>query len=311
MNRNLFSPSHHVVFPFQMLALFVLVSIIGCSAQQNASLPIEIAPVQTSSCPNATMRETIRRDIRNQVQTRLGLPTFQPPCSGANRGAWYRIANLNMSDPSQQCPQGLRQTSFSKRTCGSTTPNSQVGRCDSTTFSVNNTEYTQVCGRIIGYKYYQTAAFFSYYGRSQTTVESSYVDGLSLTHGAAGQREHIWTFAGSISDVGIERNRYGLCPCTSYMPIPTPPFVGNDYFCESGTNDPNSDNIAVFYPNDPLWDGQDCGGPNGTTCCAFNTPPWFTKTLPNPTTDDIELRLCSNSHFHSNTPIEIVELYIR
>ncbi len=30
------------------------------------------------------------------------------------------------------------------------------------------------------------------------------------------------------------------------------------------------------------------------TCCEFNNPPWFCKQLPQPTTDDIELRLCGN-----------------
>ena len=41
----------------------------------------------------------------------------------------------------------------------------------------------------------------------------------------------------------------------------------------------------------PLWDGEGCGPINA--CCQLNNPPWFCTPLPQPTTDDIELRLCA------------------
>ena len=48
------------------------------------------------------------------------------------------------------------------------------------------------------------------------------------------------------------------------------------------------------------------------TCCTFNSPPWFCKTLPHPTTDDIELRLCIDKGHTNNENVvfEKVELYI-
>ena len=49
---------------------------------------------------------------------------------------------------------------------------------------------------------------------------------------------------------------------------------------------------GTIYADDPLWDGEGCGATNA--CCQFNNPPWFCTTLPQPTTDDIEMRLCSN-----------------
>jgi hypothetical protein len=65
-----------------------------------------------------------------------------------------------------------------------------------------------------------------------------------------------------------------------------------------------------FYADDPLWDGQGCG-PN-STCCTFNNPPWFCKQLPQSTNADLEVRLCSrNSARHENTPIELIEIYIK
>ena len=86
-----------------------------------------------------------------------------------------------------------------------------------------------------------------------------------------------------------------------------PPFIGQDYFCETGSRQAFSYN--TFYTDDPLWDGQGCGGTS--TCCEFNNPPWFCKQLPQPTTDDIELRLCSDQSIgDEDTPIEIAEIYV-
>ena len=66
----------------------------------------------------------------------------------------------------------------------------------------------------------------------------------------------------------------------------------------------------VFYPNAPLWDGQVCEG--GGTCCQFNNPPWFTKNLANPTTENIELRLCLYHYAHyADIALEQLELYVQ
>ena len=46
----------------------------------------------------------------------------------------------------------------------------------------------------------------------------------------------------------------------------------------------------MVYIDDPLWDGRGCILSN--PCCSFNNPPWFYKQLPQPTTDDLEMRVC-------------------
>ena len=49
-----------------------------------------------------------------------------------------------------------------------------------------------------------------------------------------------------------------------------------------------------------------------STCCSFNNPPWFCKELPQPTRDDIELRLCADqATSDEDTPLEVVEIYIQ
>ena len=90
--------------------------------------------------------------------------------------------------------------------------------------------------------------------------------------------------------------------------------MGEDYFCDSGSESPTNYFINQLIADDPLWDGQGCGG--NSTCCSFNNPPWFCKPLPQPTTDDIELRLCSSPDGNANgdrsyTPLENVQIFVQ
>ena len=99
------------------------------------------------------------------------------------------------------------------------------------------------------------------------------------------------------------------CPCDTASPGVVPAFVGNDYFCESGLHSEWNEEFVLFS-DDVLWDGQNCT--SNSTCCQFNNPPWFTRNLTNATTDDIELRICTNSPItFDDVPIELVELYVQ
>ncbi len=218
-----------------------------------------------------------------------------------------RVANLDMTDPNQNCPAEFTTVTRETpplRTCGRIS-NGQSG-CVSTTYQTHGVAYTQACGRIKAYQYGSTTAFVLYDVDNKKTIDSPYLDGISLTHGQS-PRQHIWTFAGARDETGSS-NYY--CPCTRPNITFTgsvPPFIGQDYFCDTASRDAVQ---IKFYPDDPLWDGQGCGGTS--TCCEFNNPPWFCKQLPQPTTDDIELRICyDSSAYNEDTPIEIVEIYIR
>jgi hypothetical protein len=159
-----------------------------------------------------------------------------------------------------------------------------------------------VCGRIRAYQLGETTAFGSY----NQGIDNHYVDGISLTHGKAGRRQHIWTFAAGLAEVSTHWPEYG-CPCDTGDSDRVPKFVGRDYFCESGVNHAWSNNLAL-HSDDVLWDGQDCTP--SSTCCQLSNPPWFTKNLPSATTDDIELRICTNS-YHDDIPFELIELYVQ
>ena len=232
-------------------------------------------------------------------------------CSCNTTGGWMRVANLDMTDPNQNCPTRFRlvsRTSAPLRTCGRPGP----AGCVSTTFQTYGVEYSHVCGRVIGYQFGTPDAFNEEF-TSIVSIDSTYVDGVSITHGQSPQL-HIWSFIGAHDEGGADGNRLRICPCTrSDIPytgsISSSSFVGQDYFCDTGSRETIPDRHLTFYPDDPLWDGQGCG--SNSTCCEFKNPPWFCRQLPQLTTDDIELRLCGNEKTsNEDTPIKQVEVYI-
>ena len=161
---------------------------------------------------------------------------------------WRRVVYLNMTDPTTNCLSGWRLVTFSsKRLCGRVS--SDWLTCDSVLFPVTGGDYTSVCGSIRAYQYGPTDAFEPYHIGEATTIDSAYASGVSLTHGSP--RQHIWTFAAGYSE--IEPTRVDACPCDATIDITIPPFVGGDYFCESGVN---SGTPHGFHPDDPLWGGS-------------------------------------------------------
>ena len=222
-----------------------------------------------------------------------------PPYDCGGTGGWRRVVYLNMTDPNTNCPSGWNLTTYSKRTCGKV--NTSDLSCDSVFFPVGGRDYTSVCGSIRAYQYNRTDAFEAYDDGRVTTIEGAYVSGISLTHGSP--RQHIWTFAAGSSE--DQPTRDDACPCDASINITIPPFVGGDYFCESGVN---SGSFNGFHPDDPLWDGEGCS--SSSSCCSFNNPPYFTKQLPSPTSDPIEARLC-RWEGDEDSPVEFMELYVK
>ena len=225
-------------------------------------------------------------------------------CGGAS---WRRVGYLDMTDPSQFCPPGLELKMYSPglRSCGRVSTTIGAG-CWSTFYNTGGFQYSRVCGRIRGNQFAIGTAF-----HPRSGLDSIYVGGVSLTHGPSSGRTHIWTFAAGVSEAEESLN-IAACPCDVFSSSIVPSFVGNDYFCESGLNAHRflGHPSEIFYPNDPLWDGQNCNA--NSTCCQLNKPPYFTKTLPAPTTDNIELRICSARFANQgDTPIDQVELYVQ
>ena len=114
-------------------------------------------------------------------------------------GGWMRVAELDMRDNSSQCPSTLRMGTacIPIRTC---VINSDNANCSSVSFTTHGFSYSRVCGMIRAYEVGTPDGFESHGSpRSSPSLESNYVDGISLTHGAS-PRQHIWTFA---ADTGL------------------------------------------------------------------------------------------------------------
>lgn len=215
------------------------------------------------------------------------------------------LAWPNMSNPTHVCPNNWTLFSLSGiRVCGYGVPNGRG--CLSTYYPTSGQTYSRVCGRVIAYQYGAPDAFEALIGGA--TIEDAYLDGISITHGSPGSRQHIWSSAIAIGEEGdFESDR--LCGCSNGDNWPySTSFVGNDYFCDTANHN-NLPSNDQFLSQDPLWNGMGCGA--SSTCCQFNTPPWFCKTLPQPSTDDLEVRMCRNEGMNENIDINLVELYVQ
>ena len=226
-------------------------------------------------------------------------------CGGT--GGWRRAIYLDMKNPYTHCPSGWNLTDYSKRTCGRASTGGRT--CDSVFFPVSGGPYSQVCGRIRAYQWGLGLGFYGF-RLGQTTIDSIYFDGVAVMHGSP--RQHIWTFAAGAWENDTTHRPYN-CPCDTSGYVPIPPFVGEDYFCESGYVYPGYGSSALehrLHSNDTLWDGEDCH--SSSSCCSLHNPPYFTKSLGQSTTDDLELRMCHyNTIQYSNTAVELVELYVK
>ena len=180
----------------------VLASLSFSMAPSQRQLPVVVLPGSGHMCPSDQQVMSVKESITGIVKTTLELLyqdyyASRPSCGP---GLWKRIAYINMSDPSQQCPSNWSEYVISGvRSCRR--PTADNGGCVSEYFFSGNSEYHQVCGRAIGYQNGTTDAFgrLVVSDRNQT-IDDVFVDGLSLTYGID-KRKHIWTFAAGNSEV--------------------------------------------------------------------------------------------------------------
>ena len=117
-----------------------------------------------------------------------------------------------------------------------------------------------MCGRARGYQKGNTAAFYGSQPAYDRPIDEGYVSGLSITY-SSNPRQHIWTFA---NGRGERYNTSWNCPCSVYGGH-SPSFVGNEYYCESGSA--NCPGYDTYFFNDTLWDGAGCVD----NCCDDTT----------------------------------------
>lgn len=232
---------------------------------------------------------------------------FDRQCGCEGPSTWTRVAYLNMSNSSHVCPTNWATYISPVRSCGRGSEGH--GGCSVTVYPSFGLTYSRVCGRIIGYQESVPSAFTDLVDLAAGAgIESTtaFLEGVTVAHGNSGSLKHVWSFVAAIGEVG-DFQSFWLCDCSNGDPWPhSTAYVGNEYFCDSGNHDTTYS--GGFYSSDPLWDGVGCG--SASTCCEFNNPPWFCRTLPQNTTDDLQVRIC-NGGGARDTPLRLIELFVQ
>ena len=222
-------------------------------------------------------------------------------------GGWTRLAYLDMSDSTVNCPSGFRlYQSGSVRACGR--PVTSSGSCVSVEFPSNGMSYSQVCGRVTGYQYASPDGVSNHPGSNHNNLNGDYVDGVSITCGSP--RQYVWTLMAA--NYEYYRNGFHSCPCATGSKQQVQSFVGDHYFCESADRSTTGIWQQQLYTSDPLWDGQSCGS-NESPCCNVTGIPWFHRDYGSTTTTDyIELRVCGDEGTdNEDVPVSYYEIYVQ
>ena len=257
----------------------------------------------------------IDEEVRN-TKVMLGTETWFRPCDCGGPG-WEKIAFYDFSQ--QECPPDITRPygKYNDISCRATNEYHTCGRdvsFSSLPLPVEGRSYSSVCGRVRGHG--QGFAFYNAITCNES-LEQTYVFGASLTHGPAGRRMHIWTFAAAGADsYQFTRDTQYNCGCSNTgmnWTHATPEYVGNDYFCDSFAQHTEGDTYEGDEGDD-LWDGKGCGP--SSSCCEWNDPPYFCKHLHNTTSEDMELRLISIKYYYNSiwdyTPtVSLIEIFVQ
>ena len=282
----------------------------------SARPPATSLDISDTACPfDSLIDEEVRK-----TKAMLGTETWFRPCDCRGPG-WEKIAFYDFSQ--QECPPDFTRSygPFNNASCQATNRDRKTCHIHSYFHSytsslllpVRGRSYSTVCGRVRGHGH--GFAFLNAMVCNHG-LEQAYVEGVSLTHGPAGRRTHIWTFAAALADgYQYERSRW-ICGCSNTnknWTHATPGYVGDNYFCDSNGQYTEGGRWEGRDEDDDLWDGEGCG--SSSSCCEWKAPPYFCKQLHNPTSEDMEIRLFSLYPriftFSSNTSVSLIEIFVK
>ena len=253
--------------------------------------PVIVAEHIADTCPVEEHLQDARDVIQSSILERLRLASTQRLNLSAmcGPGHWRQLYYLNMSNPTHSCPRGWTATMCPVRGCSGID-----NTCASAYVPSKNRAYSKVCGQVSGVGVGLPDGFFRPRS-SGRNIEGNYLDGVSITHGPAGSRHHIWSFA---------MGHTHRCPCDhshpSFVQSQPPAEVNSNYFC-SEIPDRNATE---------LWQGIGCS--TDDPCCSYNNPPFFSTHLPAITNESIEIRICSDEPSHDeDLSLTLIELYIQ
>ena len=278
-----------------VIVLFLSLYSVGLAHDDTCTTLGLIATNPATSCNQIYQHNIASRDNTGYYWIKTDQGLYQVKCKmglqcGGVEGGWMQVVDVNMTQD-EYCPGTWRMITSPRKLC--------VGGvnagCDSAHFNTRGVSFQHICGQT---KSYQKGTPDAFEGQPTKGIDEIYVDGISITLGSP--RQHIWTYASSEIDTV-------QCPCAPSPGAKPPSFVGNNYYCDSGSNVHPDDNL--FYLSDPLWDGQDC--PANSGCCAQLGMPWFYRRTPVPLSENIEVRICKDEAYdNEDTAIEEMEIYV-
>ena len=161
-------------------------------------------------------------------------------------GGWMRIANVDMRNHQSQCSPGLvYNVTEERRLCHK--PN-LAPECSSTTFSTYGVTHEKICGKVIGYQYFQPNGFGP--SRNSPEISQTYVDGISITHGSP--QQHVWTLAAACSETESILAVYVFPLYTRFMDLSPALLLMTTTVKLAAEQHLNL--ITLYYFDDPLWD---------------------------------------------------------
>ena len=169
------------------------------------------------------------------------------------------------------CPTGLR-TQLVSGSQRSCVTEQDKANCTPVLYSSFNVPYSKVCGKIRGY----SIGFLGGFRGEKFTghLDSNFLDGIILSSGST----HIHSYTGVACDCSL-----------------APDFV------DSFTCDQSRCNARDSVCDRPVWTSSSCG----------TQPPYFYRQLPEPTSDDIKLRVCRDQpRSVEDVAVTVVELYV-
>ena len=292
-----------------IIVFFVFTAIYpGLAKRSKPVLPARPPATSLDTSDTACPSDSIVDEEVRKTKAMMGTETLFRPCDCGGLG-WEKIAFYDFSQ--QECPPYFTRLyrQFNNVSCKTTNYHSTCLGWDyfssSLPLPVQGRSYSSVCGRVRGHGYgiaFGSAIACNY------SLEQAYVHGVSLTHGPAGRRTHIWTFAAALADGHPYVYTPYNCGCSNtnqYWTYATPGDVGDDYFCDNSdqyTERGRSENDE----DDDLWDGEGCG--SSSSCCEWKDPPYFCKHLHNTTSEDMEIRLFSDYYLPT---VSVIEIFVK
>ncbi len=163
-----------------ILLIFISWKYVLLNSRAVTLFPAVVNGIGNGACPPQDALDAQRNSIKSETLNLLDntvIPILSCPCSAPGE-TWTKIAHLDMTDPSQQCPTNWMLNTFgSIQGCGQASPGDISAFC-----SANGSTYSRVCGKIVAYQKADTDSLCPLIFESATRITEAYMDRLSLSY---------------------------------------------------------------------------------------------------------------------------------